>query len=160
MPAGSTYSTIATTTLTSNQSSVVFSSIGSYTDIICVFNGTAQNEVSIGFQFNSDSGNNYSYTRIYGDGTSAASDRITNTNACYFGIIGTAQSTAIGHIMNYVNSNTNKTVIGRGNTGLYVSGYVSMWRNTNAITSLTLVPGSGNFVTGSTLTIYGIAASG
>lgn len=157
MAAGATYTPIASTTLSGTATSVTFSSIGSYTDIVFIYSGTATDQINIGLQFNSDTGSNYSYTRMYGDGSSATSDRTTNFSYAGFGIIGTAQSTAIANIMNLQNS-AYKTVLGRGNSGLYVSGYASEWRSTSAITSIT-VTGGGTFNSGSVFTLYGIAAA-
>lgn len=159
MAAGSTYTPIATTTLNTTATSVTFNSIGSYTDIIVVYNGTATDFVNIGLQFNSDTGNNYVYTRTYGDGTTAYSDRATNFSYAGFGIIGTAQSTAIAHVHSYSNSSAYKNVLGRGNTSLYVSKYAAMWRSTAAITSIKVVVGSNSFNSGSTFTLYGIQAA-
>jgi hypothetical protein len=160
MTAGSTYTPIATTTLGSNQSSVTFSSLGSYTDIVIVVGGTITVDQAIGVRFNGDTGTNYSYTRLFGDGTTATSDKATNSVFCYLGIVGTAQSTLIGHINNYGNSTTYKTGIGRGNTSTYVSTYISTWRNTAAITSMTILPaGSNSLVTGTVVTLYGIASA-
>ena len=68
-----TYDCIATTTLSSAQSSVTFSSIsGSYTDLIIISDAIlASGNDALGLRFNSDSGSNYSYTFMYGNGTSA-----------------------------------------------------------------------------------------
>lgn len=159
-----TYEPIATTTLGSAQSSYTFTSIPStYTDLIIVANtkNTANSGDEVGIQFNSDTGSNYSRTRIYGNGSSAASDRATNTNKGALAINDTSNfSPIIANVQNYANSNTYKTVVSRGNSGGYVSAYVSLWRNTNAITSITLLPDSGTtFTSGCSFTLYGIKAA-
>ena len=41
----------------------------------------------------------------------------------------------------------------------FVSAVSGLWKNTAAITSVTIVMDSGNFTTGSTFTIYGIKAA-
>jgi hypothetical protein len=157
-----TYEPIATTTLGSAQSSVTFSSFSGYTDLIVIGNtkNTANSGDEVGIRFNSDTGSNYSRTRIFGDGSNAASDRSSNTNKGAVAINDTSNFTPfIAHIHNYSNSNTYKTVISRGNSGGYASSYVSLWRNTVAITSMTFLPDSGTtFTSGCSFTIYGIKA--
>lgn len=166
MAAGKTYEPLATTTLGSAQSSVTFSSIsGSYTDLVIVC--FASNDTSargIALRMNSDSGTNYSNTRIYGDGSTASSDRDTNTGLMYIGINGSSStdfSTHIINVMNYSNTTTYKTAIARSGypTG-YVDSYVGLWRSTSAITSIEITKsGSVNWRAGSTFSLYGIAAA-
>jgi hypothetical protein len=156
----STYEPIATTTLGSAQASVTFSSLGSYTDLILVFNGKVTSTGGWNFflQFNGDTGSNYGSTAMWGDGSSAASNRSTNASQCggYF-VDGTNPGNVIVNFMNYRNSNVYKTIIGRGaNSGVGADARVSTWRNTAAITSILAYSNGGNFLTGSTFTLYGV----
>lgn len=165
MPAGSTYSTIATTTLGSAASSYTFTSIsGSYTDLIIVaqIKGTATTYLNL--RFNGDTGTNYSRTTLSGNGSTVTSERRTNQaqiNTDYneavetnFNYINTLQ------IMNYSNTTTYKTVLCRANNAATGAGAtVGLWRSTAAITSITLVANNNTFDTGSTFTLYGIAAA-
>ena len=160
MAAGSTYSTIATTTLGSAQSSVSFSSFSGYTDLVLVVAGVGSTFTSVYLNFNSDTGSNYSRTVLDGNGTSATSDRETNQTRMRVGVTDTGQGTNIFQIMNYSNTTTNKTVIARGSAaGNLVRASVGLWRSTAAITSLDIGPNSGTFSTGTVLTLYGIAAA-
>jgi hypothetical protein len=177
MPAGSTYTPIATTTLGSAQATVTFSSIsGSYTDLVLVVNAatTHSQATFVNMRFNSDSGSNYSYTELYADGNNAASVRGTNEAQAWLGpdvSISTTlgQSVTIGQIMNYSNTTTYKTHLGRTNRASSALDYfgtnavVGLWRSTAAITSITVRNTRGgteyNFATGSTFTLYGIAAA-
>jgi hypothetical protein len=118
-------------------------------------------------RFNSDTGSNYSSTTVWGDGGSAGSSRHTNQNGIYANP-GTGIGTAgnynpwIINIMNYSNSTTYKTTVERfNNTQSVTNAGVGLWRNTAAITtvSLTAESGSGDFQTGSTFTLYGIKAA-
>lgn len=161
MPAGSTYSTIATTTLGSATSSYTFSSIPStYTDLVLVVNGTwsgSSNFEAITLVFNSDTGANYSRTVLQGNGSTASSSRESTGN---WGIIASDQSNTIFHIMNYSNTTTYKTVLSRGNSaGYIVRAIVGLWRSTSAITSVEVKTASNNFNSGTSLTLYGIAAA-
>lgn len=160
-----TYEPIATQILTANATSVTFSSIpSSYTDLILIFNGTnATSNNGLRLRFNSDSGTNYSTTYLYGNGSSAVSERTTNTTGGQIATdIASTQATSIAHIMNYSNTTTFKTFLGRGSSAAnFADAQVSLWRNTAAITSVTVLLGAGtsNFSTGSTFTLYGIKAA-
>jgi hypothetical protein len=172
----STYQKIATNTVGSATATVTFSSIsGTYTDLVLIISGQVSLPASFNMRVNSDSGSNYSNTLIYTDGLSATgSVRGTNQTQIDYsttnGISGSSSgyySPVIVNIMNYSNTNTYKTFIGLNKTarGGYlnngdVTGVASLWRNTNAITSITVFPSnSGNWTTGSTFTIYGIKAA-
>jgi hypothetical protein len=166
--AGATYSTIATTTLSSSASSVTFSSIsGAYTDLVLVFNGgitTADYVIRI--RFNGDSGSNYSRTAIAGVSNQALSDRASNATginvfAGYSGIpANTLDTNGIAHIQNYSNSTTYKSVISRsGNANRSTEAQVGLWRSTSAITSIVIDTILGNIYAGSTFSLYGIAAA-
>jgi hypothetical protein len=171
MPAGQTYDSIATTTISSNVTSLSFTNISSsYTDLIVVcsnFTSTAAGG-TIYFQFNGDTGSNYSTTEFYGNGTSAASVRLTSTTILpitYFVTTGTTQTgqIAIAHIMNYSNTTTNKTVLARENNASDASypgagAVVGLWRSTAAINRIDLSNNSKTWNAG-TVTIYGITAA-
>lgn len=163
MPLPSTMTPIATQTLGSAAATVTFSSIpGIYTDLVLV--GNLANTTGAGdvyFRFNGDSGANYSKTQLYGTGTVAGSNNQSNyTSFSGFAYLSTTIGTAIGHIMNYSNSTTYKTVLSRSNdsAGLVMAN-VGLWRNTSAITSITIGPAANNFIAGSTFTLYGIKAA-
>jgi hypothetical protein len=116
---------------------------------------------------NGDSGTNYSDTALDGDGATAISTRHSSANffaiTNNIGIAGTlgAQTTVI-HLQNYSNTTTYKTVLFRANNATS-SGYpgataaVGLWRNTAAITSISLTTASTTFLAGSTFSLYGIA---
>jgi hypothetical protein len=160
-----TYVPIATQTLGSATASVTFSSIPStYQDLHLVvshkFAVTTSTGVSV--TFNSDNGTNYSYTNMYGNGSSAASSRATSSN---YIVIGNGDdinfNIAIADIMNYSNSTTYKSVIARGTTpASFTTAWAGLWRNTSAITSLTFTNNSSvAFVAGTVATLYGLAAA-
>jgi hypothetical protein len=166
MPA--TYEPIATTTLGSAQSSVTFSSIsGSYTDLVLVTSMKAASGYgSFGFlmQLNSDTGSNYSYTYLLGNGSSASSGRASNTTKAIIGTTSDANfGTIITQINNYSNTTTYKTMLSRDNaTDVRTGAWVSLWRSTSAITSILVKvddAASNLILSGSTFTLYGIKAA-
>jgi hypothetical protein len=164
-----TYDKIATTTLGSSTAAVTFSSISSaYTDIKIVISGVASGAGAVlQVQFNGDTTSGlYSMTELWGTGSIAGSNRRSSENKIYtsyqsvnFG--NSDQANAIIEVMNYSNSTTNKTVLARTNSpsATYPGtvATVGLWRNTNAINSITLT--LGNFLSGTTLTLYGIKAA-
>ena len=164
----STYTPIATTTLSGTSSGITFSSIpNTYTDLILVATALFSSQQSYRMQFNSDTGTNYSSTLLEGNGSSAASYRYTNQN--YFWTMNslTGDSTApapnIFNIMNYSNTTTNKTVLARENAsgGTYpgTGAAVGLWRSTAAISTVLIYPGGGTFNSGSTFTLYGVKSA-
>jgi hypothetical protein len=173
MAAGATFEPIATTTLGSAAASVTFSSIPStYTDLVLVCEGymATQDGSVVRIQFNSDTGNNYSSTYVGGNGSTASSSRYTNVPGIYAttGLIGWSTTSSnrgntISHIMNYTNTTTYKTVLDRSNltAGSYPGSAadVGLWRSTAAITSIKVDTNGGTFASGSTFTLYGIAAA-
>jgi hypothetical protein len=162
MAAGSTYTPIATTTLGSAQASYTFSSIsGSYTDLRLVMNIKSTTGFNPWLQFNGDTATNYSYVQVYGDGTTAASNKGTSTTSLYLGEgFNTQFWTYFADVQNYSNSTTYKTTLWRGSIASnYVQQGVSLWRSTSAITSVKVGVSSGNLDVGTSLTLYGIAAA-
>ena len=167
MAAGSTYTPIATTTLGSATASYTFSSIPStYTDLVLIVNAaitTGSSYYSV--QFNSDTGSNYSATRLRGNGSSATSGRDTSVTQIWTSSGATITTTSlennlIMNIMNYANTSTYKTVIGRDNAAsVETNAYVGLWRSTSAINTIKVSIASSTFIAGSTFTLYGLAAA-
>jgi hypothetical protein len=162
MAAGATYEPIATQTLGSAAASITFSSIAaSWTDLRIVWVGTSAG-ARPSIQFNNDTGNNYSFTYVYGDGSAATSGRTSNT-ARIFTV--TNQSNTIPSmltldIFSYAGS-TYKTslmtvAMDFNGTG-YIEETVALWRSTSAITTIKLFDlFGGNLNSGTTATLYGI----
>jgi hypothetical protein len=99
---------------------------------------------------------------MWGDGTNANSSRASSVSYNRFGIIGSGTwTTFIYNVQNYSNGTTYKTGLSRSSyAGNYVAAYVNLWRSTSAITSIVFSSENGaNFITGSTFTLYGIAAA-
>lgn len=162
-----TYAKIASYTVPSATASYTFSSIpATYTDLILISSmQTSINNDAARIQFNSDTASNYSFTQLYGSGTTATSNRAASQtagriandcpNSTYFGLY-------ITHILDYSNATTYKTMISRGNVANQsVHAFVSLWRKTpETITSITIAPESGGtLLANSTFTLYGIEAA-
>jgi hypothetical protein len=161
----STYTPIASQTLSSAAASVTFSGIPqTYTDLVLVVNATwdGGSNSSFGFRLNSDSGSNYSITQVYGNGSSAASGRTSNATYAAIGQINpTEWGSTIFQFQNYSNTTTYKTALSRSNVaGVITLAGVGLWRSTSAVTSISVgyFDVSGNFDSGSTFNLYGINA--
>ena len=163
MTSGATYTPIATTTLGSAVASYTFSSIPStYTDLFVVVNGaaTSGSTSNITLQYNGDTTSGlYSATRVLGDGTSASSARSSGANYAQIGDTSTDRFVCTVNIMNYLSTSVYKTALSRSNSQSYLSAYVSLWRNTNAITSITIGMSGQSLAAGTTLSLYGIASA-
>lgn len=158
-----TYEKIATTTLGSAAASITLSSIpATYTDLVFIFTTvTSVDSSELHLRFNSDTATNYSVTTLYGDGASATSGSGTNNNKITFGYPSSSTVPVMGkiNVFSYAGS-TYKTCLTEGafdeNGSGRVMNAVGMWRSTSAITSITLLPGSGNLNTGTIASVYGI----
>jgi hypothetical protein len=166
------YESIQTVTVGSGgQSSISFTAIPAtykHLQIRCISReslGTSLGGMYI--QLNSDTGSNYAWHRLWGEGASASAGASTSTTAMLGGIIATTSGTAsvfssaIIDVLDYANTNKNKTI--RSLTGLdyngsgYVGLHSGLWTNTAAITSIVINPDSGqNWQQYSSFALYGI----
>lgn len=156
---------IARTTLSATSTSVTFTGIpGSYTDLVLVSSlATTSGTGGYSVRFNGDTGTNYSFTSLNGNGTSATSSRYSNEVGIRIAWQGQANTilgsqVSITSIPNYSNSTTYKNALTRdNNASVGLSAVIGTWRNTAAITSLTIwTPDAITFAIGTTFTLYGI----
>lgn len=162
-----TYEPIATTTLGSDVASFTMSSIpGTYTDLRVVLNVKGSSAGDITARFNSDSGTNYSYTNLYGNGSSAALGSQNSITYLYLtpnvSVSSTIPDLITVDIFSYAGS-TYKTALvthsGDHNGSGGVERVVDLWRSTSAITSITFYGIGINIAAGTTATLYGIKAA-
>lgn len=167
-----TYEPIATTTLSSTVSTVTFNSIPStYTDLrlVAVVNAATGTNIAIGYNNEAvNSNTNYSSTDIEANGSAVGSYRYTNrgpgaaylTNNYTAGVSGIPWLCTFD-IFSYASTSVYKTYLASLAADTNGSGVdiqqVCLYRNTNAITAITLY--ATNMVAGSTLTLYGIKAA-
>jgi hypothetical protein len=160
-----TYTPIASITLGTAVPSITFSSIpATYTDLVMIVQAKTNTNVdSPLLRLNGDTGTNYSYNFLSGNGSSGSGGAGSNTT--FIGLQANATTStsnfnymAIVHLMNYANTTTNKSCLVRdGNASVAVDMLVGLWRNTAAITSITVVNNSSNnFSVDSTFNLYGI----
>ena len=156
-----TYTPIATTTLSSS-GTITFSSIpATYTDLILITRLIGSTAYDLDVRLNSDTGSNYSFTGLYA--TSSTTGGTTSANLTfmrldYYGYIDTTVGQMnIINFQNYSSTTVFKTAIaqnGNANNGLGVN--IGLWRDTSAINSISIL---GTMSTGSSATLYGIKAA-
>jgi len=170
MAAGATYEPLATSTLGSATPSITFTNISqSYTDLVCVFNGSSSVISNINIQVGNgsiDTGTNYSSTVISGKSNGvaySASSVYANNNQANIDYWATGASQRRSYeinIQNYSNTTTYKSILSRGSLpDTEVTLICATWRSTSAINQVKIFSYSGNLETGSTFTLYGIAAA-
>ena len=170
---GENYILLERTELNASAASVTFANIPQtgYTDlkiVMSVRTDFASTNDNIKLSFNGSTAS-FSARRIYGSGSAAASDTLTdNTSGIVCdGASATAStfSNAELYVPNYLGG-TNKSysadsVAETNATTTYMYLVAGLWSNSAAISSMTFTPQGGtNFVSGSTFSLYGIAALG
>ena len=166
-PSGA-YDSIATASGTGSSGTITFSSIPStYTHLqVRVFGRNSYPSTQFNTRFNSDTGSNYAWHTLYGDG---ANPYAAQQNAVTFmGTYGLAYSSLTagiisGHIMDildYKNTSKYKTTRTLGVFDANGSGeegfFSGVWTNTAAITTIDLIAVSGNWTTDTRIALYGI----
>ena len=160
----STYTPLASATLTDPASSVTIGNIPqTYTDLVAVIEGIATSAFGqIQMRLNDDTGTNYSTTYMWGTGSAAQSDRDSNISTGGFnpGFIGTGRGTTIINVQNYSNSVTYKSVVARSSVaGNRVAATVNLWRSTAAVNQIRFnILGGDTFASTTTFNLYGIKA--
>ena len=170
------YESIATVTVGSGgTSSVSFSSIAStwthlQLRIMARSSSASSGGTYMTMRFNSDTGTNYSMHDVGGDGSSAFAEAYTTLDQIYVNRVVRDGTTAsiygvmIIDILDYANTNKYKTTRTLGGFDANGSGRIDLdsgnWRNTNAISTITLTATNGaeNFLTNSHFALYGIKA--
>jgi hypothetical protein len=169
-----TFIKIQTVTVGSGGSaSIAFTSIPqTYTDLqIFISSRTNRADASDYFtvSFNSDTtGANYSYRDLIGSGSAASSTGSTSSTSGGETVGNNATASVFGngqiYIANYTSSNhklfNNETVAENNLAASFMNMTSGVWKNTAAITSISLIVGIGpNFNEFTTATLYGIKSS-
>lgn len=121
---------------------------------------SASSDVNTVLRFNSDTGTNYAWHYMLGDGggiypNAGANDTLAYINSI-FGTKGASNYTATILDLLDFNGTKNKTVRSfYGIAATQVGLFSGLWRNTGAITSINVFLSSGSFATGSRFSLYG-----
>lgn len=170
------YQSISTVTVGAGGSaSVTISSIPStYTHLqLRVFAQTNRATYGRDYVFirlNSDTGSNYAWHQVTGDGSTVVTSGNASQTQGIFAEIGTSTGGAFGvgitDILDYANTSKYKTLrtLGGGDHNGTIAGFggtvtptSALWQSTSAVTSLTLYPSTGTaFTQYSSFALYGI----
>ena len=163
-----TFDSIATTTVGSGgASSITFSSIpATYTHLQIRGIFKPSTACWLGLRFNSDSGSNYAYHDLRGNGASAtgegvASQTIANLSLYNQSPVTSTFNAAVIDILDYANTSKYKTQRTLGGLDANGSGNIdlasSLWMSTSAVTSIVLsCTASATFTEYSSFALYGI----
>ena len=161
---------ISTQVLASTASTVTFSSIANsykHLQLRVVSRTSASSVDTLQIRFNGDSGTNYAWHRLQGDGAAGMQSVAGATqNYANQGFVADSTSAAsafapsIVDILDYANTTTNKTVRGVGGIQgslQLVALKSSVWLSASAISSITIGSnGGGVFQVGSRFSLYGV----
>lgn len=165
--ATNTYVALDKVTVGTATSTITFTGINQgYTDLVLVYAGSTASAANMFVRVGNgslDTGSNYSLTQMVGSGSSASSSRLTSqteikiTEGLFVNT--NEQCNIIMNFQNYSNATTYKTLLSRANSAaIGVQGQASVWLSTSAINTIS-VYASQNFNTGTTVSLYGIAAA-
>ena len=171
---GGAFESIATVTVGSGgASSIEFTSIpGTYQHLQVRIVGRSSKSDTLDFgklQINSDTGSNYRYHYLLGDGTAASAGTGSGTYIDT-GYVSASTSTSglmgafVIDILDYASTSKNTVTRLFGgadrNGGGYANIYSGLWVNTNAVTSLNFFPGgaSTSWQQYTTAALYGVRA--
>jgi hypothetical protein len=125
--------------------------------------GTSQNDLSI--RFNNDTGANYSYHHMQGNGSNVIVGGNSSTSfGAYVGITSNSNNSAGIHegavidILDYASTSKYKTTRSLfGDQGINRIGLIGgLWQSTSAITQADVIASSGNWTSTSRFSLYGI----
>jgi len=165
------YESIATVTVgAGGSSSITFSSIPStykHLQIRYISRGTvAATTQEFYLRYNGSSANYNGGHYLYGEGSGTFAGKYAYTTVAVLEQLAAASTTAnvfnagIIDVLDYANTSKYKTHRSLGGFDANGSGYVSLnsslWMDTSAITSITMLPSSSNFAQYSSFALYGI----
>lgn len=168
---GNAFEAIASQTLASATNTITFSSIPQkYKDLYLVCNTRGVSLDAYYLRFNSDTGSNYASASMAADPTNGttvwefnAQTRFQPNNVVLYNV--TYYNTLLVDIYSYSQASTYKSAKAvmysdnaNTNSGEGIEYAVGLWKNTNAITTLT-ISNNFNFASGSVFALYGIGAS-
>ena len=158
-----TYDLIASNVLSSSASSVSFSSLSGYRDLVFVVQATAtQTNDDITMRLNGDTGSNYHRVQMSGNGSATASDTSSTTSWNFsnlWSLNGTTATLLVVSVLDASATDKHKAMLARWNLTAQGTGAIAgRYASTSAITSASFQATNSNFASGSSFYVYGISA--
>ena len=155
-----TYIALATVTLTTTDSEVVFSSIPStYRDLVVITDQPALGGLNeLVARLNSDSGSNYSRVFMEGRSGGASSVAQSGLDRAYVGAYGNSKAMLTMQIFDYAQTNKHKTILARGDSPEGTKATAVRWASTAAVNTVSVLMNTGSLPSGTTISLYGVAA--
>lgn len=146
-------------------SSISFTSIPStykHLQIRAIMRDSGSSDSNCTLRFNSDSGSNYSYHGLNGDGSSVYANNGTSQtgiqlNYYYYG---SYYGVGITDILDYADTNKYKSLRTLSGWNRNAAGWINLrsanWRSTSAISTITITPDANAFGQYTQFALYGI----
>ena len=174
--AAGSFDLLETTVLTGSQAAVEFTNLTSkyastYQHLqlrATLRNTQSANGNAVEYRINGDTGANYSWHWLLGNGSQVESGAGSNQNYIFeYSTVASdeaanAYSAIIVDILDPFETSKNtttRTFAGRSTSRNHVSLSSGSWRNTASVTSYLLKPSNGNWATGSRFSLYGLKAA-
>jgi hypothetical protein len=164
---------IAETLLGSAASFIEFTSIPathSHLMLVLAGRGDTGSSPAVFVRFNGDTGSNYDNQALTGQGSTAAASEGLGTSFFQVGNvpgpsdIANAVGHVVAHIPDYAGTVFHKSISARGtyktatsSGGVVIAERSGHWRSTAAITSVSILLGTGSLLAGTKATLYGLA---
>lgn len=171
-PAGA-YDALATVTLSASASSITFSGIPQgykhlQIRMIARESNSATGQGAVWMQFNGDTGSNYAWHRLYGNGSGTPPTGVASSTTWMLAGINANNGeganvfgASVIDILDYQNTSKNKTIRGLSGEDNNGSGYVGLhsglWMNTSAVSSISIYPtATYSWLANSQFALYGV----
>lgn len=164
---------LASSTLSGSQASIDMTSVpadwGHLLLVAYLRGDTATGTIAVNLRLNGDSGSNYDYQSLAGSGATASAAEAFGQAQARVGSCPAASATAsvFGALVidipfysqadnnkAFTSQSCNKSGTSTGNLG--IEAYGGAWRSSALVSQVTILPGSGNFVSGSRVSLYGM----
>lgn len=160
-----TYRALANFTVTTNTATVTFSSIpNTFRDLVLVIEGTVTTAANKIIRFNNDSGTNYPWVYMSGNGSSVLTSNNASTSLLTEAVAAMNTTDRLFtqiDIMDYSATNKHKIALVKGGrSGAGIDSIVCRWTNaSNAISSISCsLNNAASYTSGTTFALYGIAS--
>lgn len=156
----SAISSLGNIVIANSESSIVFAGIpNTYRDLYIQVVGKSTISDQISLVFNGDITNgNYNWTQVGADpGSGLFGVGLSTSSNIRIGLAGTSASSHFAHIIEYGQAKYKEMIARSSTADTDVRLIGGQWRSNDAISSIEVKMSSGNFVNGTTISLYGVS---